>query len=79
MSSPKFQPKMQKEDRRNPQAERKDVSPPELNDPAEELLAPAHEEIATLAYSYWEARGEQGGSAWEDWFRAEEELKRRKG
>jgi hypothetical protein len=41
------------------------------------LSAHAHEEVARLAYSYWEARG-GGGSPWQDWFRAEEELKRRK-
>jgi len=35
---------------------------------------PTHAEIARLAYSYWEARGGHGGSAWEDWFRAEREL-----
>ena len=35
------------------------------------------EEIARLAYSYWEARGCQGGSADEDWFRAEQELRAR--
>jgi len=35
------------------------------------------EEIARLAYSYWEARGCQGGSADEDWLRAEEELRAR--
>jgi len=34
-------------------------------------LEPASEEIARLAYSYWEARGCQGGSAEEDWLRAE--------
>ncbi len=34
----------------------------------------AHEEIAKLAYSYWEARGFQGGSPEEDWVRAEREL-----
>lgn len=34
------------------------------------------EEIARLAYSYWEARGFSGGSAEEDWFRAEAELKK---
>jgi hypothetical protein len=34
----------------------------------------SHAEIARLAYSYWEARGRQGGSAVEDWFRAEREL-----
>jgi hypothetical protein len=33
-----------------------------------------HEAIARLAYSYWEARGHQGGSPEQDWFRAEGEL-----
>jgi hypothetical protein len=42
---------------------------------ADELVAPTHEDIAQLAYSYWEARGGTGGSPWEDWFRAEQELK----
>jgi hypothetical protein len=37
-----------------------------------------HEEIARLAYSYWEARGCQGGSPEEDWRRAEAELKARR-
>ena len=32
------------------------------------------EEIASLAYSYWEKRGFQGGSPSEDWLRAEREL-----
>jgi len=36
-----------------------------------------HEEIARLAYSYWEARGCPGGSAQEDWLRAEQELQSR--
>jgi hypothetical protein len=36
---------------------------------------PTYEEIAKLAYSYWEARGYQGGSAEEDWTRAEQELR----
>jgi hypothetical protein len=40
--------------------------------------APAHQDIARLAYSYWEARGRQGGSALEDWLRAEREIQRRK-
>ncbi|MDQ6699782.1 MAG: DUF2934 domain-containing protein [Acidobacteriota bacterium] len=30
--------------------------------------------IARLAYSYWEARGYQGGSQTEDWLRAEKEF-----
>jgi hypothetical protein len=37
--------------------------------------APASEQIAHLAYSYWEARGYQGGSPEEDWLRAEQELR----
>jgi hypothetical protein len=39
--------------------------------------APSREEIARLAYSYWEARGRQHGSPQEDWYRAERELLRR--
>ncbi len=38
---------------------------------------PAYEEIAALAYSYWDARGCQGGSPVEDWLRAEEEIRKR--
>ena len=38
---------------------------------------PAYDEIAVLAYSYWEARGYQGDSAEDDWLRAEEELRKR--
>jgi hypothetical protein len=33
-----------------------------------------HEAVATLAYSFWEARGCQGGSPEQDWLRAEREL-----
>ncbi|HYW44705.1 MAG TPA: DUF2934 domain-containing protein [Bryobacteraceae bacterium] len=36
---------------------------------------PSNAEIATLAYSFWEARGCQGGSPAEDWLRAEQELR----
>jgi len=36
--------------------------------------APSQEEIASLAYSYWVARGCQGGSPEADWLRAEQEL-----
>jgi hypothetical protein len=38
--------------------------------------APDPAEVARLAYSYWEARGCQGGSPEEDWLRAEDELRR---
>ncbi len=36
-----------------------------------------YEQIALLAYSFWEARGGHGGSSEEDWFRAEQEIRRR--
>jgi len=45
----------------------------------DELSAPTDDQIAELAYSYWEARGGHRGSPWEDWFRAERELKRKRG
>ena len=32
------------------------------------------EAVSRLAYSYWEARGRNGGSPEEDWLRAEREL-----
>src|ERR1039457_6289659 len=35
---------------------------------------PTFDEVAQLAYSYWEARGYEGGSPQEDWLRAEQEL-----
>ncbi len=44
----------------------------------DDFTGPVHDDIATLAYSYWEARGRQGGSPWDDWFRAEQELMRRR-
>ena len=47
-------------------------------EPDDDMSAPTQEAIASLAHSYWEARGGQGGSPWEDWFRAEQELLRRK-
>ena len=40
-------------------------------------VPPSHEEIARLAYAYWEAAGRRHGSALEDWCRAEGELLRR--
>ena len=39
--------------------------------------SPSNDEIAALAYSYWEARGYQGGSSEEDWLQAERELRDR--
>jgi hypothetical protein len=45
---------------------------------AAEYSHPRHDDIALLAYSYWEARGQPEGSPDIDWFRAEEELKKRR-
>jgi hypothetical protein len=53
------------------------VTPVEVMEVDDQISAPAQGAIAELAYSYWESRGGQGGSPWEDWFRAENELKRR--
>jgi len=36
------------------------------------------DEIAKLAFSYWEARGCQGGSPEQDWARAEQEVHSRR-
>jgi hypothetical protein len=38
---------------------------------------PSREAIAKLAYRYWKERGEQNGQDWQDWLRAERELKSR--
>jgi Protein of unknown function (DUF2934) len=38
---------------------------------------PSRDQIAELAYLYWEARGCQGGSPEEDWLRAEHDLRLR--
>ncbi|MGO9260538.1 MAG: DUF2934 domain-containing protein [Bryobacteraceae bacterium] len=44
-------------------------------EPSVTIVEPANADIARLAYSYWEARGCQGGSAEEDWLRAEVEIR----
>ena len=38
---------------------------------------PSHDEIASLAYALWEARGCQGGSSEADWLAAEAQLRTR--
>jgi hypothetical protein len=40
-------------------------------------VVPEPEDIARLAYSYWEERGSTDGSSEDDWYRAEEELRAR--
>ncbi|MCC6395197.1 MAG: DUF2934 domain-containing protein [Bryobacterales bacterium] len=41
---------------------------------AREMFAYPHDEIARLAYSFWEQRGYQHGNAVEDWLRAERQV-----
>lgn len=50
----------------------KDATEPSM---AVDALMAFHEEVARLAYSYWQARGCPDGSPEEDWFRAEAELR----
>jgi len=50
------------------------LAPAEPHASHREWRPPTHEEIARLAYSYWEARGYRGGTPLEDWFRAERVL-----
>jgi len=45
----------------------------------ESVYEPSEGEIAALAYTYWAGRGCQGGSAEEDWLRAEQELRSKAG
>ena len=43
-----------------------------------EIVELPQDEIALLAYSYWEERGRPEGSPEEDWYRAETELRKRR-
>lgn len=43
-----------------------------------EPVAYSCEDVAKLAYSYWEQRGYSHGSSEQDWFRAEQELANRR-
>jgi hypothetical protein len=43
--------------------------------PGPGVLEPDPGKIARLAYSYWEARGRNGGNPEEDWLRAEQQLR----
>jgi hypothetical protein len=64
----------------------KTVAPAAVDEPAVAAAAAAHvaeepvsahDEIARIAYSHWEARGYIDGSPDEDWFRAEREFQSR--
>ena len=47
------------------------------NRPTAVVGQPSYEEIASLAYSFWEARGCAGGCPEDDWFAAEQQLRAR--
>jgi hypothetical protein len=49
-----------------------------VTQPGSETSNPSYEEIARLAYSYWEARCCQDGSTEDDWYRAERDIQIRK-
>jgi hypothetical protein len=48
-----------------------------VTETAETSVAPTHEDIALLAYTYWQERGCVDGCSEEDWARAERELRSR--
>ena len=52
---------------------------PRTQPPKTAPAPPTYQEIAALAYAYWEARGRAHGSDRDDWLRAERELLRRRG
>jgi hypothetical protein len=60
-----------------PAAEQETVAPQVDAPVLASVYVPTNEEIAKLAYFYWEARGCQGGCPEEDWLRAEDELRNR--
>lgn len=53
-----------------------DSAPPTIQ-PGPEAHRPTYDEMALLAYSFWEGRGCPSGSADADWFRAEGEIQNR--
>lgn len=58
-------------------SEQESVAPQALAAVPAPVYVPSYDEVAALAYSYWEARGCQGGSQEADWLRAENELRNR--
>jgi len=44
------------------------------NQPSADIAAPSYNQIAVLAYAYWQERGCTEGTDQENWLRAEQEL-----
>jgi len=61
-----------------PKASRNQTVQPVTEGAVVAQMSASREEIARLAYSYWEARGRNGGCPDEDWLRAEQELRNRR-
>ena len=57
---------------------RQRTAPARSTNPIAGDASPDHQDIARLAYSYWETRGCNGGSPEEDWLRAENDLRVRR-
>lgn len=53
------------------------VAPVPIEVPPSSGGDPKPDEVASLAYEYWQQRGGPIGTPEEDWFRAEEEIKLR--
>jgi len=58
----------------SPTASETTDQPADSGHTAAESATPTHEEVAQLAFQYWEARGRPLGSPEEDWFRAEQDV-----
>lgn len=54
----------------------KKLQPAIIRGDSEPNVVPSFDQIARRAYSYWETRGGNNGSAEDDWLRAERELLR---
>ena len=70
-----------KQSRREDVTGREDIARPVLpvaETVEAEIVELPQDEIALLAYSYWEQRGRPDGSPEEDWYRAETELRQRR-
>ncbi len=53
-----------------------DASPLVAKTPTQGTRTPPHDDIARLAYRFWNERGRQIGRHEQDWLRAERELKK---
>ena len=75
---PALQPKTRAKNQKTAAVSPATVSPePATIVPTPATIGPTQEEIAALAYRYWEARQGNPGSAEEDWLHAERDLQQK--